>query len=730
MTSLRRNCWIGIGAFVLATLAGIGSVQAYIDPGTQAAVAGSLVGFLAMFAGFFGIVLWPFRKLVDFMCKRTGLPRLYGKILIIAMIIGGIGYLVHALDQRWHFLTSGESSDSGQIEAPIAVSYAKFDRVMLLGMDGLDAGILEEMMDAGQLPSFKKLKETGAYARLRTSNPPQSPVAWSCIATGCNPGKHGIFDFILRDPNTYIPELAIYKTNTSFTSRENRYLPTRDVPGFWRVLSKGGVPTVVIRWPNAFPPPQVNGRFFSGLGVPDICDRMGRYSLYTTNDKCFAAGNSPNKMVKVAWDGEKVTTSLFGPKENDKLPLVLTKKGKRVALDLDGKAAGEIGVGEWTGWATVKFGGMLGGDNGIVRFLLIALEPDLKLYATPIQVDPMAPLFPITYPDAYARELAEKIGRYFTVGMPEDVKALSEHVFTPENFLSMCGLIQVERDAMFKHELARFEKGLFAFVYDSTDRKQHMFWAARDPEHPAYTPEYAAKYKDVIPGVYKRMDDLLGKVMGGLGEKTALIVLSDHGFTTYRKSVNLNTWLVQNGYQTRSSPDGKAFFQDVDWSNTKAYSLGFNSIYINLEGREGRGIVKPGSDYRQLCGEIAEKLRSLRDPKGDKPVIRNVYQAREIYRGDAMDMSPDLVVGLVKGYRAGSENVLGAAPKDLFEINDKPWSGSHLYDPYYVPGIFLTNQKIRTDNPGVMDVAPSVLQCFGIAKPDYMDGEALFDFGG
>jgi predicted AlkP superfamily phosphohydrolase/phosphomutase len=193
--------------------------------------------------------------------------------------------------------------------------------------------------------------------------------------------------------------------------------------------------------------------------------------------------------------------------------------------------------------------------------------------------------------------------------------------------------------------------------------------------------------------------------------------------------VNLNTWLVQNGYQTRSSQDGQAFFLDVDWSKTRAYSLGFNSIYINLKGRERDGCVEPGAEYRKLCDEIAEKLRGLRDPKTDKPAVRNVYQAREIYRGGAMDLSPDLVIGLAKGYRAGSENVLGAAPRELFEDNDKPWSGSHLYDPYYVPGIFLTNQKIRTDNPRVIDIAPSVLQCFGIPKPDYMDGEALFDFG-
>ncbi len=719
----------------LLLLIGTGTAQAYIDPGTQAAVATSLAGFLALFAGFFGIVLWPARKLLNVICNRTGLPRIYGKIVIIALTLGGATYGVYALDQRYDFLP-GWGSDEDQATDIPTISYAKFDRVMVLGMDGLDAGLLEQMMEAKQLPNFAKLKAMGSYARLGSSNPPQSPVAWSCIATGCNPGKHGIFDFIHRDPKTYIPELSIYRPD-----RNRRYLPTRKVAGFWTVLSKGGVPTTVIRWPNAFPPDSVNGQFFSGLGVPDILDRMGRYSFYTTNKKHFPDKTSPSKLVEVKWESNKITTALFGPKlatltgkqEETQLPLIATRKGKRIELALDGKPVADLAVGDWSGWVTAEFGGALNSANGMVRFLLMAIEPDFKLYASAIQVDPLEPLFAITAPDSYAKELAEKIGRYFTVGMPEDVKALSEEVFSPDHFLSMCKLIQTERDRMFDYEFGRFEKGLFAFVYDSTDRKQHMFWATRDPDHPAYTPEYAKKYGQVIPGVYRRMDGILGKVLAKLDDRTALIVLSDHGFNTYRRSVNINTWLVENGYQkltTSDGRDGKEFLTDVAWAKTRAYSLGFNSIYVNLKGRERNGIVSAGNEYRKLCGEIAEKLRMLQDPKTSKPAVRMVYQAREIYRGEQTAKGPDLVVGLTMGYRAGSANVLGAAPRDLFEDNDKPWSGSHLFDPTYVPGVFLTNLKIRTDNPSVIDIAPSVLQCFGVPKPVYMDGEAIFDFEG
>jgi len=726
----------GVLAVGVVLFLGIGSGHAYVDPGTQAAVAGSLAAFLGVLAAFFGFVLWPFRKLLDFLCKRTGLPRVYGKVLVIVLVVGGLVYGLHVANARYDFLPSLTSGPSQEPVAP-SITYAKFERVMLVGMDGLDATIVEDMLSKNELPHFDKLRKMGSFARLRSSNPPQSPVAWTCIATGCNPGKHGIFDFIHRDPKTYIPELSIYRPNPKVAGRENRYLPTRKVPGFWTLLSKQGVPTTVVRWPNAFPPEAVNGNFFSGLGVPDILDRMGRYSFYSTNDKLFP-GRPTGKMVKVQWQGNRATTALYGPtltgltgKQETQVPLTITRKdGSRVVLELDGKPVADLAVGEWSGWLPMRFGGGISSANGMVRFLLMAMEPDLKLYATSIQVDPLDPLFPITSPDQYAGHLAAKQGRYFTLGMPEDVKALSEDVLSPDEFLSMCKLIEDDRERMFDYELGRFTKGVFAFVFDTSDRLQHMFWAARDPDHPAYKPAYAEKYARVIPDMYRHMDAVLGKALARLDDKTALLVVSDHGFNTYRWSMNINSWLVENGYQVLTTPDGKdggAFFADIDWGKTRAYSIGFNSIYINLKGRERDGIVSPGDEYRRLCDEIAEKLRNFKDPRNGQNVVRMIYLGREVYTGDQVPNGPDLVVGLTVGYRAGGENVLGAAPRQVLEDNDKAWSGDHLYDPHYVPGIFFSNLKIRRDNPSLIDVAPSVLQCFGLPKSEWMDGEALFD---
>jgi predicted AlkP superfamily phosphohydrolase/phosphomutase len=258
-----------------------------------------------------------------------------------------------------------------------------------------------------------------------------------------------------------------------------------------------------------------------------------------------------------------------------------------------------------------------------------------------------------------------------------------------------------------------------------------MFWAARDPDHPAYKQAYAQKYGHVIPDVYRHMDAVLAKVLPRLDAKTALIVVSDHGFNTYRRSMNINSWLVENGYQVLNTPDGKdgkMCFENIIWGKTRAYSVGFNSIYMNLKGRERDGVVNPGEEFRKLCDEISEKLRNLKDPKNGQNVVRMIYLGKEVYTGDQVASGPDLVVGLTVGYRAGGENVLGAAPRQVIEDNDKAWSGDHLYDPHYVPGIFLSNLKTRRDNPSLIDIAPSVLQCFGSPKSEWMDGEAIFEF--
>ena len=607
----------------------------------------------------------------------------------------------------------------------------RVDKVIVLGIDGLDPNILERLMDAGDLPSFSSVREAGSYRRLATSNPPQSPVAWSTIATGSNPGYHGIFDFIIRQPENYLPIHSIVKVNPKnlLARRSSMFLPARRGTPFWKITSKANIPTTVIRWPITLPPEGINGNMLSGLGVLDLKSSAGRYTFYTTG----TVQDDPDRkgdVISLSSDSNEIKTTITGPnKSRVPMKISIAVEDSSATIIVDGEST-TIKQGEWSDWVQVRFGiGPLRKISGICRFYLESIKPQFKLYLSSIQVDPKKPAFPISYPDEYATELAHDIGSYSTLGIPQDTNALSDGFLDDEAFLSLCNDTMVEREKMLWHELERFKQGLLAFVFDTTDRIQHIYWSTRDPEHPAYNEAYAKKYGNIIEDYYRWVDKILRRVLEYVDQQTIICIMSDHGFTSFRRAVNLNSWLVQNGLMVLRRPaldsQGDPLFRNVVWEKTKAYAIGFCSIYLNLRGREGKGIVNPGQEAEQLKRKIADVLTSLRDPKTGKPVIRNVYTKEELYSGPYLSEAPDLLVGFEPHYRASWQTAIGGVPPKILEDNKRKWSGSHIFDAECIPGIFLINRKTSVPHPRVIDIAPTVLDCFQIPKPESMEGNSL-----
>lgn len=607
------------------------------------------------------------------------------------------------------------------------------DRVIVLGIDGLDPNILERLIDAGDLPSFARIREAGSYRRLATSNPPQSPVAWSTIATGSNPGYHGIFDFIIRQPENYLPLHSIVKVNTKnlLARRSAMFLPARKGNPFWKITSQTNIPTTVIRWPITLPPEETNGSMLSGLGVLDLKSTAGRYTFYTTE----TVKDDPDRkgdVISVSTDSREIKTIITGP-NNSRVPMIINtaETDSSATIIIDNKNT-TIRQGEWSDWLHLRFGvGPLRNISGICRFYLESVKPQLRLYLSSIQVDPEKPAFPISHPDEYASELAKKIGSYATLGIPEDTNALTDGCLDDEAFLSFCQDTMVEREKMLWYELERFKQGLLAFVFDTTDRIQHVYWVTRDPEHPAYDEGYANKYRKIIEDYYRQSDRILQRVLEAVDNRTVICILSDHGFTSLRRLVNLNSWLVQNGLMVLRRPakdnQGDPLFKNVVWEKTKAYALGFSSIYLNLRGREGKGIVSPGQEAEQLKSKIADIMTSLRDPKTGNPVIRNVYKREDLYSGPYFNDTPDLMVGFEPNYRASWQTAIGGAPPKILEDNEKKWTGDHIFDADCVPGIFLMNRKTSVQHPNAIDIAPTVLDCFQIPKPESIEGTSLLD---
>lgn len=618
-----------------------------------------------------------------------------------------------------------------------------FKRVIVVGLDGLEPTIVDTMLADGRLPHLARLSAEGGYGRVATTSPAQTPVAWSTFATGVNPGGHGIFDFLRRDPKTYLPDLSLNRYE-----QKNAFLPPKAVnlrggTPLWQVLGDAGVPATVIRCPCTYPPDPLKGRMLSGMGVPDLRGGIGTATLYTTDPA--TTPRESEQVVPVSLSAGRFQTHLIGPrnpKAGTDLHAPIT-----VALNPDGGATlhsdGQpkslaLRTGQWSDWLRVRFkSGLLQSTAGLVQFLLVRTEPQVELYASPINFDPEAPLFPISAPWEYSTELARAVGGYATMGMIEDHRGLSNERFGEAEYLAHCDLVMAEREAMFAFELGRFSEGLLYCLFDTPDRIQHMFWRFREPGHPANaeavrtggTPGDDAGCARVIEEHYQRCDRAVGMALEAADPSTLVIVLSDHGFTSFQRGVHLNSWLHQEGLlalNPGATPGEEAgeFFRQVDWSRTRAYALGIGGIYLNRAGREAQGIV-PAAEAESLAARIAAGLTGLADPARGATAIRGVATRADLYAGPYADQSPDLMVHCAAGYRASWTTALGGIPGELFEDNIKRWSGDHIVDPALVPGVLFMNRPFAGDAARLQDLAPTILAALGVAVPPVMEGTPL-----
>ncbi|HWQ36579.1 MAG TPA: alkaline phosphatase family protein [Blastocatellia bacterium] len=600
-------------------------------------------------------------------------------------------------------------------------------KVIVIGLDGFEPKIVERLLNQGALPHLARLRAQGGCARLQTTYPAQTPVAWSSFATGTNPGGHGIFDFIRRDPKTYLPDLSFNRYE-----RKNAFLPPRAVnlrrgTAVWELLSQAGIPSIVLRFPCTYPPDKINGRMLSGMGVPDLRGGLGTSTFLTANEHAAAQESEQVIHVTTGQNGA-IETYLSGPRDpktkaETRLPFTISIDASRrsALLRSDGEPATlELSEGCWSDWLRVKFKtGLFQSVRGLVRFYLVRAAPVLELYASPISFDPDAPLFTISSPPDYAAELRRAIGAFYTTGMPEDHNGLSNGRFDEEAFLQQCELVRRERERMMLYELERFTEGFFYCLFDSPDRVQHLFWP-RDEAHPHWR---------VIEDHYRACDELIGRALAFADDETLFVTCSDHGMNSFERGFHLNTWLHDQGLLRlkRGLRPGEAedeFLRHVDWDRTRAYALGLGGIYLNIKGREERGIVT-ADEVEPLKSAIVIALSRLPDPARNRIAIRSVAARQHLYSGPYATEAPDLLVNFAAGWRASWATALGGVPAGHFEDNHKKWSGDHIIDPALVPGVLLMNRHFRTDNPGLIDLAPTILKALGQPSGPLMEGSSL-----
>jgi predicted AlkP superfamily phosphohydrolase/phosphomutase len=622
-------------------------------------------------------------------------------------------------------------------------------RVVILGLDGMDPGIATRLMRQGKLPNFQRLAEKGVFRPLATSTPGMSPVAWSSFSTGVDPSRHGIYDFLTRDPCTYAPMLSSTEIGSAKKVLNiGKYIVPLDKPrirllqksqAFWKLLGEKHITSTIQRVPITFPPVKFNGLLLSGMCVPDLRGSQGTFGFFSTKSADGHAAHTGGEQTVLRRKGDVIRSRIMGPANGMvqgspamTLPFTLTVDGDRrgASFEIEGHPGFHLGLRQYSEWIELTFKAGLGVKvRGIARFYVASVEPEVEVYMTPIHIDPEHPAMPISHPGVYAVYLAKKQGKYATLGLAEDTWALNERVIDERAFFEQALLICEERERMFLDALARQTKGVVTCVFDTTDRVQHMFYRYLDPTHPSNAGKDTEIHKDAIETVYRRMDDLLGKIAPVIDDpQTCFIAMSDHGFTNFRRGVNLNAWLREHGYLhlKQGAAVSGDWFEAVDWSRTKAFSLGLTGMFINRKGRERSGIVVEGAEYDALKQELVARLKELVDPQTGKRCILDVFAAADYFDGPYRHDAPDLIVGYDGGYRNSWDCATGAVPAEIFSDNTKSWSGDHCVDPRIVPGVLFSNLPISTETPAIVDIAPSVMTLFGLQPAKYMQGRPIF----
>jgi predicted AlkP superfamily phosphohydrolase/phosphomutase len=626
-------------------------------------------------------------------------------------------------------------------------------KVVILGFDGVDPRLVDKFIGQGRLPNLEKLASSGHYSPLTTTNPSESPVCWSAFATGSNPGKTGIYDFLSRDPQTYMPAYSITdKEKPKFLFgvipyKKVKIINRRAGTTFWRTAAQNHIKSTAFQMPVCFPADQMEGgKCMSGLGVPDLRATQGTYQYFATDLTPQEVGSTEMGGVlrKILVVEGKVRTHAEGipdPREEGfhpmRKPLNFTVDGDSVVIELDGEIQ-RVAAGSWSDWFTITFDiGPLVHIRGIAKFFVRGIKPELQIYLSPIDFHPADDIMPIFNPPSLGKELTKAVGLFRTRGWAIDNMALTEGAIDEQTFMDNLWMVENARRDMTLYLLDNDPADLFISVFQATDRVQHSFFRFLDQKHPRYDPALAEKFGDAIVSVYQHMDDVVGEVQKRITDDSTLIIMSDHGFHSFRRVVNLNTWLCKNGYMALkgSGEEGKLmnlddlfgqgqFWPNVDWEKTQAYALGLGQIYVNKIGRERFGTVMSGPEYDQLLEKIVKELSALTDNDGNAAIL-GVYKGKDIWHGGEMDRAPDLQVGFNDGYRVSWQTCLGGIPKEVIEDNTKTWSGDHCsLEPSITKGTIFCNRKLGGE-PSIMDLAPTALKILGVEIPEGYDGVSL-----
>lgn len=662
----------------------------YVDPTSGYVVQSIIPMVLGFFSAVFAWIMFFFRKhFHSWFSKKTIFT------IILLVLVGIIGIYMFQL-----FADARKTTPE--------------KKVIVLGFDGMDPKLLEKGIKDGALPHFKKLAASGSFTPLATALPPQSPVAWASFATGNNPQKHGVYDFIVRNPKTYELELT-------FSNKEQIRSKT-----FWEYATEQNIPLTVLFLPDTFPAQQMLGKMVTGMGTPDLTGTQG--TAHLVSSKPYEKEQLKTKVITVE-NKDEFTVALPGPRVQkfSKIEPVTVQIGiqrdedKKTVTIVVGDKKYTVGEKKFSSWIPVTYTiDFLTKQKGMIQVYIKEVAPDIELYISPVVMDPRDPIKQLSYPKDFSKKLVEKYGVFSTLGLPHDTIAFDDGIFDDKAFLAQAEQITKEREKIYFGELKEFTGGIFVGYFGFTDTISHMFWRYEEDEDAA---------NDEIMKWYKRADAIVGRTMRMMGKDDTMLVMSDHGFSSYDYEMNLNSWLRDTGYLTLKNGKevGNVLLEDIDWSKTKAYAIGYNGIYINRKGREGKGIVA-AKDVQKLEKEIAQKLSEVKNPLAkESPVIKKIYTSSSLGIAATDTNAPDIFVGFYAGTRPSFDAAIGSVEKDIIKPRTSKWSGDHLFDPSEVPGILVMNKKVNKKSPELIDIMPTVFSLVSKTEDFHTDGKSLLE---
>jgi len=556
-------------------------------------------------------------------------------------------------------------------------------KTLILGFDSFDPAVFEDLIGQNHLPNLEKFTQHGGYSKLEVCSPPQTEVSWTSIATGADPGGHGIFDFVHRDPASYIPYVSILPMRKGAAGEQ--FIPPYTSKTFFEEAADLGYPATALWWPAMFPArPALPVNTLPGLGTPDIRGQLGVGTLLTTEDEAL----KKTTVLRLNAEGKnRFSASLPGPQTTGRdgartihLPLsleVLDSASARLTVD---QRQLDLQVGKWSDIVELRFkAGMLLTVHAITRFILTSLDGGIRLYVLPLQIHPLHSPWHYASSTSFSKKLWKEAGPYLTLGWPQDTTGLEDACITDGQFLKLCQSIFERRIRILYYLMNDFREGVLAAIFDDLDRVQHMFFHNR---------------MDVVQDWYRQLDHFVGDVSSRVDAWTGqyrYLILSDHGFSRFEKKFHLNRWLLENRFLLMKNNGSD--LSDVDWSRTRAYAVGLNSMYLNTAGREGQGIIAADQVEPLLC-EIKDKLMDWQDADRGG-VIHKIRFKNETYSGPYTRLGPDVVVGYAPGYRASAETGLGKVPGTSLEPNTDHWGADHCMDADVVPGVIFANRDLR-----------------------------------